>query len=76
MTDTPAAPPAPEPFLSGTFALYERPDGSVVLAYRTADGAEGQRVIPAPMVKIGLRAARRAAQHGDGHPLLLETGKS
>ena len=63
---------APEPFLSGTFALYERPDGSVVLAYRTADGGEGQRVIPAPMVKLGLRAARKAARNGDGPPLLLE----
>jgi hypothetical protein len=72
MTGTREAPPAPEPFLSGTFALYERPDGSVVLAYRTADGAEGQRVVPAPMVKIGLRAARRAARDGEGHLLLLE----
>jgi hypothetical protein len=63
---------APEPFLSGTFALYERPDGSVVFAYRTTDGGEGQRVIPAPMVKVGLRMARKAAQNGDGHPLLLE----
>ena len=63
---------APEPFLSGTFALYERPDGSVVLAYRTADGAEGQRIIPAPMVKIGLRAARKAARNGEPHLLLLE----
>jgi hypothetical protein len=64
-------PQAPEPFLSGTFALYERPDGSVVLAYRTADGAEGQRVIPAPMVKLGLRAAKRAAQNGNGNGQLL-----
>jgi hypothetical protein len=71
MTDQPQ-PAAPEPFLSGTFALYERPDGSVVLAYRTADGAEGQRVIPAPMVKLGLRAARKAARDGEHHLLLLE----
>ena len=90
---------APEPFMSGTFALYERPDGSVVVAFRTADGGEGhrgharrrgsprghrvrlptdahrqddRRQVPAPMVKLGLRAARTAARNGDGHPLLLE----
>lgn len=31
----PAGPPAPVPFLEGSFALYSTPDGSVVMAYRT-----------------------------------------
>lgn len=51
----------PEPFLSGTFALYERPDGSVVIAYRTSDGEESRKVLPRLLVRQGLRMARKAA---------------
>jgi hypothetical protein len=56
---------APEPVMQGTFALYERPDGSMVLAYRTDAGAEGRRVIPAPMVKMGLKMAHKAAEKAE-----------
>jgi hypothetical protein len=49
----------PEPFLSGTFALYERPDGSVVIAYRTSDGQENRKIIPRMLVRQGLRLARK-----------------
>jgi hypothetical protein len=52
-------PDAPEPFLSGTFALYERPDGSVVIAYRTSDGQENRKIIPRMIVRQGLRLARK-----------------
>lgn len=64
---------APEPVMQGTFALYQREDGSMVLAYRTSEGAESRRVIPAPMVRMGLKMAEkaaakaeRAAQNGHG----------
>lgn len=52
----------PEPFLSGTFALYERPDGSVVIAYRTKDGPEQRKVLPKILVQRGMRMARKAAE--------------
>lgn len=62
---------APEPFLSGTFAIYERDNGSVVFCWHdSASGTYGQRVIPAAMVKMGKKMAQRAAQNGQDHLLL------
>jgi hypothetical protein len=57
----------PEPVLQGTFALFEEPSGSMVIAYRLSDGKQGQRRIPKAMVRAGMRAARRTAtaDHGD-----------
>lgn len=53
---------APEPFLAGTFALFEQPDGAVVITYRLADGREGKRRFPRAMVRAGMRAAQRAGR--------------
>jgi hypothetical protein len=64
---------APEPFMAGTFAIYERPNGSVVFSWHdTQSGTDGQRVIPAAMVKMGRKMAARAAAKGDDHLLLAE----
>lgn len=43
----------PTPFLKGTFALYELPDGGRMLAYRE-DGSEDTNrfVIPAALMKL------------------------
>lgn len=51
----------PVPILSGTFSLFERPNGSMVLAYLLADGTEGRKVIPAMMVKQAIKFQQRAA---------------
>jgi hypothetical protein len=57
---------APEPLLQGTFALFQEPGGAMVIAYRLSDGREGQKRIPKAMVKMGMRAAKKAAeQAGD-----------
>jgi hypothetical protein len=53
---------APEPVMSGTFALYERPDGSMILSYRTDKGIEGKRVFPAAMVRMGMKMAERTVR--------------
>jgi hypothetical protein len=69
--DEPA--PPPEPMLSGTFAIFERPDGAMVFSWRdAANGQTGQRVIPSAMVKLGRKMAARAAADGVPHPLLLD----
>lgn len=53
--------PAPEPLLTGTFALYEDATGGMVIAYRTSSGMEGRRRFPRGMVRAGMKMARRAA---------------
>lgn len=55
----------PVPILSGTFSLFERPNGSMVLAYLLADGTEGRKVIPAMMVKQAIKFQQRAAARAD-----------
>lgn len=44
--------PDPEPFARGTFALYGREDGAVVLAVRTGPDDEWTETIPAEMVTL------------------------
>lgn len=51
----------PEPFMKGTFAVYELPDGGRMLAYREYDDEKtNQIVIPSPMVRL-----MEAQQRGD-----------
>jgi hypothetical protein len=43
----------PEPFMKGTFAVYELPDGGRMLAYREEGNEETNRfVIPAALMKL------------------------
>lgn len=66
---TPAAGPAPdpEPFARGTFALYGREDGAVVLAVRTGPDDEWTETIPAEMVTLARQFKDQLG--GDGGPL-------
>lgn len=43
----------PEPFMKGTFAIYELPDGGRMLAYRETDSDKNnQIVIPSALVRL------------------------
>ena len=44
---------SPEPFMQGTFALYETPDGGMVLSYFSEMTGQQQQVIPPFLVKQG-----------------------
>lgn len=48
---------APEPFTSGTFAVFDLPDGGVVLALNVAGHGEVQQRVPAALVAIGKQLA-------------------
>lgn len=65
MTETTAqAPPAgaPTPFMKGIFALYETPDGGILISYRPDDAtADQHQYIPAALVSLA-----RAAQENGG----------
>jgi hypothetical protein len=63
-TDQPA-PAVPVPFLSGTFALYQTPDGGIVVAYRAAGDEEDRRLtLPAHMVKLAQTLSQRGGKIG------------
>jgi hypothetical protein len=47
----------PEPFVQGTFAVFETPDGGVVLVTRIAGGPEQQHHVPGPLVAVAKRMA-------------------
>lgn len=48
---TPAAdPPAPVPFLQGTFALYVTPGGGAVLAYRAKGSSDDKQLMIPPFI--------------------------
>lgn len=56
MSDNPPE-SAPEPFTRGTFALFDLPDGGLVLALNVAGHGEITRPIPAPFVAIARQLA-------------------
>lgn len=43
---------APQPFLAGTFALYDKPDGGVHAVMQTQDGAVHHKTFPASIVSM------------------------
>lgn len=49
---TPEAPatPSPEPFLHGKFALFQLPDGGVLLAYRVKGSTEDRQLMIPPFI--------------------------
>lgn len=51
MTDAEVIAP-PEPYMVGTFALYDLPDGGKVIAYRPQDGESQQIVLPAMLMRM------------------------
>jgi hypothetical protein len=63
----PEAEPEPEPFARGTFALFARDDGAVVLAVRTGPDDEWTETIPAEMVTLARQFKEQLG--GDTGPL-------
>jgi hypothetical protein len=60
---------SPEPSMSGTFALYETPDGGYHLAFRPRGENEDRHIqIPGFMVKMAWQM-----QDGDGPASLLKS---
>jgi hypothetical protein len=52
MTQQSSPDPGPEPFAAGTFALFAREDGAVVLVVRTGPDDEWRETIPAELVTL------------------------
>lgn len=53
-----------EPMLAGTFALYQTPDGGLMLVTETPEQGVVRRAVPGSMVKMGMKLAE-----GGGGPM-------
>lgn len=58
----------PEPLIEGTFAIYEVPDGSMVMAYRRKGETKGEQiVVPAYVMAM----VQKMTGDSGGNPLAM-----